>query len=85
MEHALCAPVTRYRFPICAAPLAYQPGLDHTRSLALISIPYSFFTMAQKSILTVLFALFVGLLFVFAQQADAAKGPIITNKVSSRE
>jgi hypothetical protein len=33
----------------------------------------------------VLFALFIGILFVFAQQADAAKGPIITNKVCDRE
>jgi hypothetical protein len=37
--------------------------------------------MAQKSILTVLFALFIGVLFLFTQQAEAAKGPIITNKV----
>jgi hypothetical protein len=38
--------------------------------------------MANKSILTVLFALLVGVIFLFSQQAEAAKGPIITNKAS---
>jgi uncharacterized membrane protein YjgN (DUF898 family) len=40
--------------------------------------------MAQKSILTLLAALVVGILFVFSQTAEAAKGPIVTNKVSFR-
>ena len=38
--------------------------------------------MAQKSILTLLAALLVGILFVFSQTAEASKGPIVTNKVS---
>jgi hypothetical protein len=38
--------------------------------------------MSQKSIITVLFALVIGVLLIFSQQAEASKGPIITNKVS---
>ena len=37
--------------------------------------------MSQKSIITVLFALVIGVLLIFSQQAEASKGPIITNKV----
>lgn len=37
--------------------------------------------MAQKSLLTLLFALALGILLVFSQKAEASKGPIITNKV----
>lgn len=38
--------------------------------------------MAQKSILTLLAGLLIGILFVFSQTAEASKGPIVTNKVS---
>lgn len=39
--------------------------------------------MARLSVFSLLAALLVALLFAFAGSAEAAKGPIITNKVCS--
>lgn len=40
-------------------------------------------TMASKSFLSLLVALFVAICFVLSPGVDAAKGPVITNKVCS--
>lgn len=40
-------------------------------------------TMASRSFLSLLVALFVAICFVLSPGADAAKGPVITNKVCS--
>ena len=63
-------------------PPGFETAARYTpRLLLLPSSLIVYIKMSQKSIITVLFALVIGVLLIFSQQAEASKGPIITNKV----
>jgi hypothetical protein len=63
-------------------PPGFETAAGYTpRLLLLPSSLIVYIKMSQKSIITVLFALVIGVLLIFSQQAEASKGPIITNKV----
>jgi hypothetical protein len=62
-------------------PATIPAGWYTPRLLLLPSSLTVYIKMSQKSIITVLFALVIGVLLIFSQQAEASKGPIITNKV----